>query len=312
MKRIALVCLLLLVAGCSAPQAFRFGLFGDLAYRPHEEALLEHVFDDLNRASLDFVVHLGDLGAPSQGSCTDRLWERRRARFAASVHPLVYTPGDNEWTDCHPGHQLDFDPLERLESLRRFFFATERSFGERSFVLERQEGYRENARWTHRGITFVTLHVVGSNNGLGISAALDAEHAERMRANLAWMRAGFAAARASRAIVLLQQANIFPEVTPFPGRSGTGTAELRAALEQEVLAYGKPVLLAHGDSHYFRVDKPLGRKFGTASIMHFTRVETFGSASHHWVEVSVDAADPDVFTIRPRTVAANLAPATRP
>lgn len=320
MKCISTLAIVLVAAGCASPAPLRFGLFSDLAYRPQEEPLLENVFDDLNRARLDFVVHLGDLGAPTYGSCTNELWAKRRARFEASVHPLVYTPGDNEWTDCHEGNKITgFDPLERLASLREFFFAAEGSMGRRTIPLVRQSTdpafarYRENARWSAGGVTFITLHVVGSNNGLGISSALDDEHADRMRANVAWLAAGFAAAKAagSRAVMVLQQANIFPEVTPFPGKTGSGTAAVREALEREVLAFGKPVVLAHGDSHYFRVDKPLGRRFGVASIANFTRVETFGSATHHWVEVTVERDDPNIFTFRPRIVEANVSPPSR-
>ncbi|HLN86026.1 MAG TPA: hypothetical protein VK200_06175, partial [Candidatus Limnocylindrales bacterium] len=61
-----------------------------------------------------FVVHLGDLGIPPRGSCTNELWARRLAQFQASVHPFIYTPGDNEWTDCHEPTVKGGDPLERL------------------------------------------------------------------------------------------------------------------------------------------------------------------------------------------------------
>ena len=311
------------LAGCAAgvdrgasSERYSFGLFSDLAYRAHEEAALEKVLEDLNAATLAFVVHLGDLGAPIRNSCTDALWALRRSQFEASVHPLIYTPGDNEWTDCHTAAGVaGGDPMERLASLRTFFFHGDSSFGRRSMALERQSRidpafpkYRENARWTRGGVTFITLHVVGSNNGIGVSAAGDAEHADRMRANIAWLRAGFVAAQAaaSRAVVVLQQANMFPEIPPFSGKSGSGTVEMRAALERETIAFGRPVLLAHGDSHFFRVDKPLGRRFDVPAIENFTRVEGFGSPNHHWVEVMVDSSDPNVFSFRPRIVKANI------
>ena len=304
-------------AGGATAGLYSFGLFGDLAYRPEQEPLLQNVLDDLNAASLEFVVHVGDLGAPRYGSCSDAMWARRKAQFDASAHPLIYTPGDNEWTDCYDKQGVPGgDPLERLASLRAFFFAGERSLGRRTIDLVRQSQsadpvlakYRENVRWTGGGVTFITLHVVGSNNGLGYSAASDAEHAERDRANLQWMREGFAAARAngSRALMILQQGNIFPDVIPFPGKLGTGSDALRAQLEKEVVAYGKPVVLVNGDSHFFRIDKPLGRKPNVPSIENFTRVETFGQPNHHWLQVFVDPDDPNVFSFRQRIVAANV------
>lgn len=45
-------------------------------------------------------------------------------------------------------------------------------------------------------------------------------------------------------------------------------------------AFGKPVVLAHGDSHYFRLDKPLVRPVapsGNASLENFTCAENFGT-----------------------------------
>jgi hypothetical protein len=312
-----------IVAQERASPDFTFGIISDLGYAPEQEPLLANVFAELNRTPLAFVVHVGDLGSPRGGSCTDELWAHRLAQFRASTNPLIYAIGDNEWTDCHakagaPG----FDPLERLVKLRDLFFTGERSFGQRSIPLLRQSQstdpkfakYRENARWDLGGITFVTLHVAGSNNGLGRAPDGDAEFAERNSADLAWLHEGFAHAKAnnSRAIMILQQANIFPEFSPFPGdpkQTPSGFTELRAALAGEAVAFGKPVVLVHGDSHYFRIDKPymrLRRNADEPAIENFTRVETFGTPHHHWLQVTVEANEPNVFTFRPRIVAPNV------
>jgi hypothetical protein len=46
----------------------------------------------------------------------------------------------------------------------------------------------------------------------------------------------------------------------------------------EAIAFGKPVVLVNGDSHYFRIDKPYMRLPARESaIENVTRVETFGS-----------------------------------
>jgi len=34
-------------------------------------------------------------------------------------------------------------------------------------------------------------------------------------------------------------------------------------------------------------------------LKNFTRVQTFGSPSNHWVKVLVDKNDPEIFTIKP-------------
>ena len=139
--------------------------------------------------------------------------------------PLIHTPGDNEWTDCQAAEGAPgYEPLERLAALRATFFNTG------------QVG----------GITFITLHLVGSNNNRGRTAEGDAEYAARNDADIAWLREGFAAARASRALMIIQQANLFPAFPPFRGGTepqASGFADLRAALEGEAPAYGKPVVL---------------------------------------------------------------------
>src|SRR5437660_2285100 len=215
-----------LPASAQEPRDFTFGLIGDLAYSPAEEPRMANVLDELNRTPLAFVVHVGDLGSPRAGSCTDELWARRLGQFRGSANPLIYTPGDNEWTDCHAQQGVPgADPLERLARLRDVFFTTEHSFGRRTISLTRQSSaaqfakYRENARWDFGGITFLTLHVVGSNNGRGRTTEGDAEFAERNSVDLAWLDEGFQHARLNnhRAVMIVQQANIFPAFPPFPG-----------------------------------------------------------------------------------------------
>src|SRR5262245_20473124 len=98
----------------AAAQDITFGLIGDLAYAAAQEPLLDNVLADLNRTPLAFVVHVGDLASPRRG-CTDAVWAQRLAQFQASANPLIYTPGDNEWTDCHDKQgTTGGDPLERL------------------------------------------------------------------------------------------------------------------------------------------------------------------------------------------------------
>ena len=71
------------------------------------------------------------------------------------------------------------------------------------------------------------------------------------------------------------------------------------------MAFGKPVVYVHGDTHIFRVDKPL---FGSTSrriIENFTRVETIGYPDTHWVRAIVDPKEPNVFSFRLEIVEAN-------
>src|SRR5262245_12782955 len=258
----------LLAGVVSAPvasQEITFGLIGDLGYTAAQEPLLDHVLADLNRTPLAFVVHVGDLASARRG-CTDALLARRLEQFQASANPLIFTPGDNEWTDCHDKQGVaGGDPLERLAKLRTLFFAGEESLGQRRIALTRQSAgkdpkhakFRENARWDLGGVTFLTLHVVGSDNGQGRDLAGDEEFAERDGANLDWLREGFLHAKAvgSRAVMILQQANLFTDYTPIPSDAKpepNGFSSLLSALREQVITFGKPTVLVHGDSHYFR------------------------------------------------------------
>lgn len=310
------------VAPVSRPAGVAIAVIGDTAYAPEREAQLESLLADIDRHELSFVVHVGDLGSPRQGSCTDDLLGKRLNQFQASANPLVYTPGDNDWADCRDlqGGDVRF-PLARLSKVRELFFAgPPASFGKRTISLVRQSDgsdskfakYKENARWDIGGVTFVSLHVIGSNNGLGRTAESDAEFAERLAADLAWLEASFAHASAagSRAVMIFQQANIFPAYLPFPGdpkQQPSGYGELRAALARHAIAFGKPVGLVHGDSHFFRVDKPYLRRGANDDtfVPNLTRIEGFGDPFHHWVRIEVDPEDPEVFVVRPRLVGAN-------
>jgi hypothetical protein len=105
--------------------------------------------------------------------------------------------------------------------------------------------------------------------------------------------------------MLLLQANPNFELSATdPARAGFN--DTLTALQAETLAYGRPVVLVHGDSHYFRIDKPmLGTRSGRR-VEHFTRVETFGENDNHWLHATVDPTSPNVFAFDQRIVAANV------
>lgn len=330
---------LLLLSGCATPPGgasrFEIGLMGDTHYDAVSTAQFPAMVASLNRADLAFVVHVGDIGHPTFGVCLDETYVKRRDEFNAVRHPLVYTPGDNEWTDCHQGGIPD--SLERLGKVREVFFQGEESLGARRMPLTRQSRdarftkYRENARWEMGGVMFATLHVVGSNNNLARTPEMDKEHAERDAVNLEWLRDTFRAAKAANSIglMILMQANPFFEMRwPARRRGGVrfmpppannrpdGFAALVPALTREVMAYDKPIVLVHGDTHTFRIDKPMiyDDKAGGGrgrSVEHFTRVELFGFPESHWVRAVIDPADPNVFSFRAEMVREN-AGAARP
>jgi hypothetical protein len=268
--------------------AFSFGLIGDTGYTSSSVTKFLHVRDAMNAASLEFVGHIGDIKSGSD-PCPDSVYSTNLDRFNGFTHPLVYTPGDNEWRDCS-------NKVDRLNHLRGVFFSDDRSLGDPSLTLVRQSAdFPENALWHEGPITFVTLHNVGSDNNAGQSS----EFGPRNAANIAWLRHAFAVAAAqnSAAVVILSHAN--PGFPPDATSRATkpGFESYLEALRSEVQAWGKPVIYVHGDTHIFRVDHPT--VLGT-TLPNFTRVEVFGPSDEHWVRVDYDPTIPGLFKIGSR------------
>jgi hypothetical protein len=321
------LCALTALAGFEPPAsaaADRFGFMaiGDMPYTlPADFAAFERLIDRINRIKPAFTVHVGDIKSGST-RCSDEHFARILATFGTFDQPLVYTPGDNEWTDCHRPDNGPFDPLERLARLRSLFFAAPAaSLGRTKLALDHQgqdpafAKFVENARWEREGVVFATVHVVGSNNNLQRDAAAVNEYVERNRANVAWIRSTFARATAAsaRAVVLFFQANPYWDLD---GREDqrSGFTDTIAELKAGAIAFTRPVLLVHGDTHRLVIDQPLIGP-GRARIMNATRVMVHGDKEIHGILVHVDPDDPDVFSYRPVYVPENMPgfkPASRP
>jgi hypothetical protein len=318
---------------------FTLALIGDIPYSGLQVAQYPNVIADINNAKVDFTVHVGDIKA-GDTLCSNEVYADILESFNTFAKPLVYTPGDNEWTDCHrtSPNNGGYDPIERLAFLRSVFYTSNDSFGKTTMTLRRQsedpgvEAYPENAMWSVGSALFATVHMVGSNNGLNqtsscvpanavlcpnpFMAAMNAEYAARNAANLAWIQRAFAtaAARGFAGVMFLTQANLnMDRVTTDANRTGFNDAI--ALLRRETVAFGRPVVLVHGDSHYVRIDQPLTDLDPTTNgtlrgrrIENFTRVEVFGNPDAHWLEVTVDPHNRTVFTFQLRTVAANIVP----
>jgi len=89
-----------------------------------------------------------------------------------------------------------------------------------------------------------------------------------------------------------------------------GYATFLLALRDELVAFRKPVAYVHGDSHYFRIDRPFQDAQGRR-LENFTRVETFGDNQGNgnndvqWLKVLVDARTREVFSYQAQMVPAN-------
>ena len=79
------------------------------------------------------------------------------------------------------------------------------------------------------------------------------------------------------------------------------------ALANELETFDKPVAYVHGDTHLFRIDKPLYSAKTSRVFENFTRIETFGWPDSHWLRIEVDPSDPQLFVVKPQIVPQNAA-----
>lgn len=321
-------------------RAFDFALIGDMPYTKVQEQEYQRVLSALNANDLAFVVHVGDFQMDPRGynpnparssmPCVDENHQAIYDSFQTVRHPLIFTPGDNDWSDCWLLQARKVDPLERLARIRALFFPEGKSLGQRPMAVRQQSAdpafsmFRENLRWTAGGVLFVTLHTVGDNDNFGRTPEMDAEYLERKSANLAWIRQAFADARATNSLglVFLTQANprfetswrdtvkrnyFYQAAPPASPQSSPALAfdDYLRALSGELETYGKPVAYLHGDTHTFRIDKPLYSRKSNRVFQNFTRVETFGWQDSHWVRITVDPADPQLFRFKAEVVPGN-------
>jgi len=146
------------------------------------------------------VVHVGDIHSGKQ-ICSES-YDRQIAAFWTSfTDPLVFTPGDNEWSDCHKvaegggkynattgqidyvkdgsGNLVDYaggNPVDNLALVRSIFFPTPgATLGSgRLRVLSQAQvdnrahptdgAYVENVAWERDGVVFVSINVPGGSN----------------------------------------------------------------------------------------------------------------------------------------------------
>jgi hypothetical protein len=337
-------------------RAYSIGLWGDLPYSAEQAAVIPNLIADMNSQDLAFTAHDGDLrqgsGAPN---CADNSIYTRAATYFGSLHaPAIFTPGDNDWTDCDR-KSLGTDgrnSLQELQNERAFFFGTPYTLGQTQFLQEVQatplcKGFGsangnsgpssvtantqtatytdvpcvENRRWIVGTVMYATINIQGSCNNLCDDYPDPTENAARNAAGIQWMKDTFATAIAQNCVAVMFITQADPGFNQDSSQGGPlrnpmtlaetdgavdGFQAFLLALRAQVIAFGKPVAYVHGDTHYFRVDKPLLDRAGKR-VTNFTRVETFGDhqpflGDVNWLKVNVDPSSREVFSYEPQIV----------
>src|SRR6266850_4467927 len=179
----------------NSAEQFTLAVFGDWPYnqllRDSARLLIDSVNSD---TKVRLVLHVGDIHSGSM-PCTGAglnpipagshpAWNEGIFNlFGPFNDPLVYTPGDNEWTDCHKKKELSSGaPLNELASVRKLFFpnpgytlgghkkdvSTQAEEFDRKHPGDAQ--FVENVMWEHERVVFVTLNLPGSNNWVAEAA----------------------------------------------------------------------------------------------------------------------------------------------
>jgi hypothetical protein len=325
--------------GSRRAHSYAIGLWGDLPYSTTQATVgVPNLIADMNAQDLAFTAHDGDLKAGST-ECTNAVYTQALSYFNSLRAPAVFTPGDNDWVDCD--RTAGYNSLKQLDLERQLFFSTPFTLGQHRLREEVQQAPLclstatssgtapcvENRRWTVGGVTYATLNIQGSCNNLCDVGPDPAEYAARNAADIAWMQQTFDEARTrhSSAVMLISQADPGfndDQVQGAPTRnpetlveddaqaSTDGFHDFLGALRDEVVAFRRPVAYVHGDSHYFRIDKPFENGQGQR-LENFTRVETFGDHQENgdndvnWLKVIVDPTSREVFSYQPQIVPAN-------
>ncbi len=288
-------------AAQSSPDSFSFIALGDMPYRvPKDVPRYEKLISRINGLKPAFSIHVGDFKSGSR-ICSNEVFNEAKAQFDLFEQPLVYSIGDNEWTDCHRDRAGRFDPVERLGTLRQMFFAEARSLGKQAMSLERQADlmpayatYVENTRFTFNKVMFVQPHIVGSNNGFEPrNLAAVTEFFGRNAANIAWLNEAFTKAKADNlaAVVISFQANIWANTQHDSSSTiASGFLDMLRTIERGAKDFGKPVLLIQGDYHTLLIEEARG--LDRKPMQRVTRLQVMGEDDMGAVRVTVNPSDP--------------------
>ena len=226
MLRTFVLAALVATSAAAAADSFSFVALGDTTYAiPADDPIYGQLIDAINAERPAFSIHVGD--TKGYGDCGRAFQESQRDFFDSFAGPVFYTPGNNEWADCWKANRGSADPTEILALMREVFWSRAESLGRVRLPLVRESDelpefaeFAENARWTFGGATFATLNLAGTHNNQDLRVEKYwREFVRREQANLAWVKASFAAARRAghRAVVLAFHSNPFDKTLRYEG-----------------------------------------------------------------------------------------------
>ena len=247
-------------------------ILGDTPYSDKEKTMLQGpdgvLYQLVNQAKPTVVMHLGDMKSGGE-SCTDELLKKHKA-LINQVYPgkIIYTPGDNEWTDCDRDTLTHrFNELERLDFLTTLMYQTPPLLERNLTAIKTQPAQIENKLWINDRLAVGTLHIVGTSNGRNhidkSNVALALKKVDkRDELNFAWLSNIESKAEDYDALIIGFQADIYQKEVLESGICDRTTLkkcdafiQYRKAFEDLAKRINKPVLISHGDTADFCFEK---------------------------------------------------------
>jgi hypothetical protein len=316
-------------------------VFGDWPYSQNLLDKAKLLTDSVNGdRDVSLVIHVGDIHSGSMPCTSAGIlppipksnpgWNQSVFYvFQQFKAPVVYTPGDNEWSDCHKTKQLSAgDPLKELASVRQLFFSQPgKTLGVSEKTVYSQAQYFdpaypddaqfvENVMWSDKKVVFATFNMPGGSNNdqspwtapFSNPTAQTQEMSTRSAANIRWLQAAFQYADKinAKAVVIALQADMWdPAATIAAG--GAGLDQYTPFVKQLATLsnlFFRPVLLLNGDTHLYQVDHPLANPTSSTGLIHNTppvknllRIVVQGSTNPpaEWLRLTIDPRSFNVF-----------------
>jgi hypothetical protein len=301
------------------PEVMRVALIADLPQWPAAEANMATLLDYFAERKLSLVIHAGGIKGDTE-SCSDAVLGSRQQLLNQSPLPLIYVPGETDWSECQSPANGSFDPVERLNRLRELFFPEDATLGRHPRPVLRQSdqalfrSFRENMRMSIGDVLIVGLNVPGDNNHYRNEGGRNSEFEDRREANRQWLARAFSVARQRGLNGIVVVAHADPHFangwekkgrpTLLDGfmrhRTRDGYLEFKRQLRELSARFNGQVLLVHaggnGPESGFGIDKPLHDAAGKV-VQNFTRVSLPTGTISQWAELVITPAAASPFAV---------------
>ncbi|KGJ89949.1 hypothetical protein [Colwellia psychrerythraea] len=271
-KRCSYLVFLFFSTASSALCAQTIVILADTPYSDKEKTMLQgpngNLYRLINEISPSVVMHLGDYKSGGK-SCTNTLLKEHKA-LLTQIYPgrIIYTPGDNDWTDCDRASlAYSFDELERLEYLIKLMYQTSPLLTDNLKAITSQKAQVENTLWINDRLAISTIHLVGTSNGRVQIEKSQQKIAlkkvdKRDDLNLIWLKKIEEEAKNFDALIIGFQADIYQKSVleseacdNTPIKTCDAFTVYRQAFKDLAKRIKKPILISHGDTGAFCFEK---------------------------------------------------------